>query len=382
MENAEQTYAFVKVKDQTDKIVVPISTAKPVIPDYIQEKWQKIVDLTADIMNVPTGLITRITTKELEIFIAAKTGGNPYKKGDKDSLGIGMFCETVAGKREQMLVQDTSDSEYWEHNPHAPLGMHSYLGVPIQWDDGELFGTFCMLNDKTNKFTEEFRKLILQFKEIIETDLDYVMVNDELMKKLTSQEVYIREAHHRIKNQFNLLISYINLHSKSGGGEIQGVLMDIQNKVRALSLIHEKLNRNAGCEDCLLSEYISQLCELIAGDFSDLRIMFDCDIADSVLPVEEYLPVGMIISELLSNSIKYAFKECRGPKITIRIKRISKNSLELFYRDNGPGYPQKFNPEECNSLGIYLVKMLTEQLGGDMAIDSLDGARYRCIIEN
>ena len=114
------------------EVIVPISSGKPNIPKKIQMKWQKIVDLIAQIMNVPTGLITKLSTENLEIFIASDTEKNPYKKNDKDKLGLGMFCETVAGRRKEMMVTDTNNSDYWRNNPHARFGMHSYLGVPIQ----------------------------------------------------------------------------------------------------------------------------------------------------------------------------------------------------------------------------------------------------------
>jgi GAF domain-containing protein len=280
MRQADSRVALVKVINEKEKLLIPISSNKPAIPDSVQEKWQKIVDLVAKIMSVPTGLITRLTEKNLEIFIASQTNGNPYSKDDKDSLGIGMFCETVAGKKKPMLVQDTEPIEFWRTNPHAGFGMHAYMGVPIVWKDGELFGTFCMLNDKTNTFTPEFLDLMLQFKDIIETDLQYALVNEELEEKLTKTELLIREVHHRTKNHFNLLISFINLQSGKNAAKLDEILSNIQNRVHAISMVHEQLYSKKNNDQIRLREYITRLCEIILNNLSGSKVTSEFDIDD------------------------------------------------------------------------------------------------------
>jgi GAF domain-containing protein len=200
----EGAFARVKVLGENELVVVPVSHNKPDIPGQIIDKWQRIVDIVASIMHVPTGLITQLTEETLEIVVASNTKGNPYKRGDHDRLGIGMFCETVAGRRHEMRVDDVSVDEYWEKNPHAGLGMKAYMGVPIEWEDGELFGTFCMLTDKANSYQDEFLLLLREFKEIIETDLKYILLKNELEERLSARELELREIHHRLKNQLNI----------------------------------------------------------------------------------------------------------------------------------------------------------------------------------
>ena len=372
--------AGLKVENETDLVFVPVSTGKPDIPESIQNKWQRIVDLVAKIMDVPTGLITRLTSENLEIFIASTTEGNPYKKNDRDVLGIGMFCETVAGRRTEMLVQNSEESVFWKNNPHAGLGMRSYMGVPIQWGDGELFGTFCMLNDRVNRFTELYRQLVLEFKEIIETDLEYIMLNEDLRKKLTSSELSLREVHHRIKNHFNLLIGYISIRKRGVKLDADALMADLQIRVRAISLLHDKMYRGAVNTDPNISDYIGDLVHVMLEDFLDRRIDLKLEIEPVAISIDVSLPIGMIVCELLSNSLKYAFENNENPSVRISLKGNSDTTMVMEYSDNGPGYPHDFNAEKTDSLGINLVRMLTTQLHGTMRLVNNPGACYQAEI--
>ena len=381
MFSSAQRIAKVKVKGETSPVIVPISSNKPDIPASIEIKWQKIVDLVASIMQVPTGLITRLTTENLEIFIASQTEKNPYQKNDKDKLGIGMFCETVAGKRRQMLVGDINDTDYWRNNPHAVFGMHSYLGVPIQWEDGELFGTFCMLNDETNMFTQNFIDLMSQFKEIIETDLKYLLAQKQLEKKLSEKELQLREVHHRIKNHFNLLISFIRLQSSEiTDTEVNNILMELQGRIKTISLIHEKLYQNTDCSAPCLDLYIQELCDFIVQDFTQHRIKIHYDIENAVFPLNVSIPIALLISELVTNSIKHAFPGVADPAIEIRIRHTSPNSLLINYQDNGVGLPPSFDLNNTPSMGMRLIRALTDQLNGKIEIHNNKGMYCEIVV--
>jgi len=369
-------YAQVKVKDEHRNVLIPIGVNKPDIPDRIQKKWQKIVDMVASIVEVPTGLITHLTQEHLEIFAASNTKGNPYKRSDRDSLGIGMFCETVAGKRHMMTVQDTAETEFWKNNPHAPLGMRSYMGVPIEWNDGEVFGTFCMLDDRTNRFNAKFQDLMIQFKDIIETDLENILLTEELKKKLSEKELQIREIHHRVKNHFNMLISFINLQSLNVKSNVEEILTDLENRVKAISIVHEELHKNNTKEDVDLLVYINHISKLIIGNIANVPNTVSIDVPDIKIPLDSSIPIGLILSELFSNSVKYAVGNDLLD-ITIKVKKINDNRVELNYRDNGAGYPDELSPDNSDTLGLSIIRMLTMQLRGTAIFYNDSGACYR-----
>jgi PAS domain S-box-containing protein len=138
--------------------------------DIIQ-KWQEIVDLLAEIMHVPSALIMRVEPPNIKVFVSSESKGNPYEPGEVASLNTGLYCETVMKTRQPLLVPDALRDEEWKSNPDIKLGMISYLGFPINWPDGEIFGTICVLDSKRNEYGELYRKLLLQWRNVLQADL-------------------------------------------------------------------------------------------------------------------------------------------------------------------------------------------------------------------
>jgi two-component sensor histidine kinase len=376
-------YAQLRVEGEDGLVVVPVSSRKPPIPEDTQEKWQKIVDLVAGIIHVPSGLITRFTQENLEVVAASLAPGNPYKRDDHDRLGIGMFCETVVGKRQALLVPDSRASEYWANNPHASLGMRTYMGVPIQWEDGELFGTFCMLGDKANSMDVSFLELLQQFREIIETDLRFLLLQSELKDRLGAKEMELHEIHHRIKNQFNLLISYIDLQVFSQSeGATREALKEIQHRLMAVSLIHEELQASVDGLPPSLDVYLARLCDFILKDLFREPASVEYSIEGITLAMEAEVSIAMILSELLTNSAKHASAgrpgdAAFGPlRISIRLGRDSDGSLSLVYHDDGVGLPASFDPQAAGTLGMRLIDALTRQMNGSMRAENDGGAKF------
>ena len=147
------------------------------VPDAVQAKWQGIVDIMAQIAGVPAGLIMRIVGDEIEVFVASRTEGNPYHPGESKTLpGSGLYCETVIRSQNQLLVPDAVADPLWRSNPDVVRNMVSYLGYPISWPDRTPFGTICLLDDRHNAYTEFYKTLVLQFRGIIEGDLELIHV--------------------------------------------------------------------------------------------------------------------------------------------------------------------------------------------------------------
>jgi two-component sensor histidine kinase len=367
---------MVKVEGEAQPVLVPVSSKKPGIPEAAIERWQKIVDLVAEIMGVPSGLITRLTESDLEIVVASGDSRNPYKRNDHDKLGIGMYCETVAGRRSELRVNDSSSSSYWETNPHAGLGMRAYLGVPILWEDGELFGTFCMLSDKANSFQDDYVRLLRQFKEIIENDLRYLLVRSEFEERLSVQELRLREVNHRLKNQLNILISYISIQANaSPSSEARAVLQEVRHRVFAVSMIHESVSKSSAAETLELGDYLSRLCEFILEDLVAGEISVTYRIERIELPAEKAISLALIVSELITNSVKHAFPGGGEKRISIEARREGGGALALTYRDNGVGFPEGFDAESAQSLGFLILGNLVKQLDGKMALINEDGTR-------
>src|SRR6266481_9059621 len=156
------------------------------VPSEIIHKWQEVVDLLAEIMHVPSALIMQVDPPNVKVFVSSESKGNPYEPDEVASLNTGLYCETVMKTRQPLLVPDALRDEEWKSNPDIKLGMISYLGFPITWPDGEIFGTICVLDSKRNEYSDLYRKLVGQSRDILESDLRSLVASQgELEKRET-----------------------------------------------------------------------------------------------------------------------------------------------------------------------------------------------------
>jgi len=159
------------------------------VPSEIVEKWQEIVDLLAEIMKVPSALIMRVEAPNIEVFVSSKSNGNPYHPHELACLNTGLYCETVMSTRKPLLVADARHDEEWKSNPDIKLGMISYLGFPITWPDGEIFGTICALDNKRNEYSELYSKLLRHSRDVLQADLRSLLASH---RELEDRETKIR----------------------------------------------------------------------------------------------------------------------------------------------------------------------------------------------
>ncbi|MDX9973215.1 MAG: PAS domain S-box protein, partial [FCB group bacterium] len=141
------------------------------IPPEIVAKWQSIVELLAEILGVPAGLVVRFWKHDGEIIAANANTENPFKQGHKEQRSPRIYCETVIGTRHPLHVQNALDDPQWKNGLDVELGLISYLGYPLLWPDGSVFGTLCALDKKPNAFSDTYFRLLGQFRVSIEGDL-------------------------------------------------------------------------------------------------------------------------------------------------------------------------------------------------------------------
>lgn len=156
------------------------------VPPEIVRKWQEFVDLLAEIMHVPSASIMRVEPPHIKVFVSSTSKGNPCEPG---ALDTGPYCETVMKTGQPLLVPDARENEAWKLNPHVRQGMISYLGVPIAWPDGRLFGTICVRDNKRNEYSAAYLKLVLHFRDMLQADLKSFAT---LQGQLEQHEVKIR----------------------------------------------------------------------------------------------------------------------------------------------------------------------------------------------
>ncbi len=227
------------------------------------------------------------------------------------------------------------------------------------------------VNHRKEKFRLE--KLILKrTAEILDQ-------KEKLEKQNKEKEVLLKEVHHRVKNNLQIITSLINLQSSQiEDPKIQIALKDTQNRVRSMALVHQKLYKTEDFSEIKVKEYILELIDTIRFSLNEeLRGQeFDVFVDEKVnFNIETVIPVGLILNELITNSLKHANNQDKSSNAVLSIKK-TKNDKEyiLYCKDNGPGFPDKFVPEESASLGFQLILALTEQIGGEIKFYNEGGA--------
>jgi GAF domain len=164
------------------------------ISEITLNRWQTIVDIMAELINIPAALIMRLVEADIEVFISSKSEGNPYTPGDKEHcFGSGLYCETVISTQNKLLIPNALNDEKWKNNPDIKFGLISYIGFPIRQPNGQPFGTICVLDNKENAYSKTYESLISNFRDIIEGQLELIYMNHELGGENKKLSDYISE---------------------------------------------------------------------------------------------------------------------------------------------------------------------------------------------
>jgi len=201
--------------------------------------------------------------------------------------------------------------------------------------------------------------------------------NEQLRKLLAEKEWLLKEIHHRVKNNLQIVISLLN--TQSAYLENEDALMAIQNsqhRMHAMSLIHQKLYQSDNLSMIDMSWYIYELITYIKECYSsEKNINFILDTEKVFLDVAQAVPMGLIVNEAINNTVKYAFPKDAKGEVSISFKNTEKDFYQLIISDNGIGLPEDFNIDETESLGMNLMRGLADQLDGTFSLENKNGLK-------
>ncbi len=209
--------------------------------------------------------------------------------------------------------------------------------------------------------------------------------NEILSSLLIEKEWLLKEVHHRVKNNLQIMISLLNTQSKYlENDDAVKAIRESQERMNAISLIHQKLYQSDDTAFINIKEYIHELVEHIRRGFSgSTGIVFDLNIIDLQLDVAQAVPVGLILNEAISNTFKYAFPGKSSGMVSISITHsTSGDSYLLTIKDNGIGLPTDYDISKKASFGIRLIQGLSKQLGGTFHIESNNGVQIEVIFKD
>ena len=198
------------------------------------------------------------------------------------------------------------------------------------------------------------------------------VIKDSLKEK----ELLLKEIHHRVKNNLMVISSLLNMQSRQiKDQKVVSLLKDSQSRARSMAIIHEKLYGSKNLKKINFGDYIRDFTgELFKTYSTRPGLKLKMDVEDLMLDINTSIPLGLIVNELVSNSLKYAFTEENEGTVTVKFHRED-DLYTLTVEDDGMGMPDNFQEKE--SLGLNLVKSLTKQLDGDLKLDRTHGTHFQ-----
>jgi len=392
----------ITIRETKETKNVPINAdVKPEIFTAITEKWQSLLDTIAKIVDVPSGLIMRLNEDTIEVFLKSQTNGNPYHEGEKADLNYGLYCETVIGTQKELLVTDATKSSVWrKNNPDVDINMISYLGYPINWPDGKVFGTVCLLDNKENNYNDNFKKLLHLTKKHIESDLQLIVsklkleaLNKNLEETSGIKTRFLSLISHDVRggigtlNEFlKLMINNFDTYERE---KLKKDLISLNHMTNGAFLLLENL-LSWSKNDLLhlepekkqfnIVEKIENLLSYfkLSIQMKNLEIIKNYDDNNIMVTADENM-LRTSLRNILSNAIK--FNKNQG-KINIQISKQGKHTM-ISIKDTGIGMDKttreqlfsysgshqfgKTSGESSSGLGLFLTKDFLDK--NDIAIN-------------
>ena len=256
----------------------------------------------------------------------------------------------------RVLAGESTNREYRIWRPDGTIRWVCDRAFPIHDESGKVYRIAGICEDiSERKFTEARIQAALHEKEIL-----------------------VKEIHHRVKNNMQVISSLLQLQAQYIQDEATlSLFEESQTRIHSMALIHEQLYQSENIDRIDLLPYVENLVANLYQSFGCCNdsIQLNLNVDQISLNIETAIPCGLIINELVSNSLKYAFSQ-KGGEISIDFYQIEDQQFHLRIKDNGVGFPVDFDVENTETLGLRLVRMLTHQLEGTLAIDSQYGTCY------
>jgi PAS domain S-box-containing protein len=325
-----------------------------------QASLQALLDHTTAIIYLidPKGRFLLINRQFEQLFHATKAQvvGQPLEAVFSEDIAAAFRANNL-----QVFAAGTAQ-QFEELAPHDD-GLHTYISIKVPLHDAT--GSAYALCGISTDITERKR------------------VEEDLKTALAEKEVLLKEVYHRIKNNLQIISSLLDLQAETvPDPQVRALFADSQQRIQAVALIHESLHQAGNVRRIPAAEYINRLSTQVFQAYTSPsdRITLSVQADPLWIEAQQAIPCGLIINELLSNSLKYAFPSDQSGEITIGLRADAAGQVVLTVGDTGVGFPAHVDFRHTESLGMQLVCLLTEQLGGSIELDCATGTRWtlRC----
>jgi two-component sensor histidine kinase len=218
---------------------------------------------------------------------------------------------------------------------------------------------------------------------VIRNKTEEVENENKLIESVKEKEILLKEVHHRVKNNLQIINSILNLQSSYlTDPKILEIITESQNRIRSMSYIHESLYQTKNFSSINFKDYIDNLITNLVYSYRvGSNVIINKDIQDIDLPLDYAIPCGLILNELVTNALKYAYPNNKKGMVNISILKNNENLIEMYIADNGIGLPKDFSIESTETLGLSLVHTLVDQIDGKLSVKNEVGTKFLIIFE-
>jgi two-component sensor histidine kinase/response regulator of citrate/malate metabolism len=235
------------------------------------------------------------------------------------------------------------------------------------------------MHEELERRVEERTAQLAQANRVLQAEIaERQRAETQLLGSLQEKEVLLREIHHRVKNNLQIISSLLNLQAKYiKDSQALEMFKESQNRVKSMAMIHEKLYRARDLAHIDMAEYVRTLADHLFRSYgvNARAVVLQIDVADVVLGIDTVIPCGLLIHELVSNALKHAFPAGKG-ELTIELRAAAQGRFVLRVSDDGIGLPRGFDYRRADSLGLQLVTALAGQVDGTVDVANQDGTTF------
>jgi two-component sensor histidine kinase len=322
--------------------------------------------------------------------VAAPNLPTGYTKTLDDACGGPFTILGISPKEggQNVIVSDISRDPPWADYQElaAANGLRSCWSTEISAADGTTLGILAVYARKLREITDREIGVCEQFAHLAGVILERKRAEDalkgmnlKLQESLHEKESLLKEVHHRVKNNLQLISSMLSLQaSRITDAAVSELFSESRNRVRSMALVHENLYRAGNFSKISMLTHIETLSASLvrAYGLNGGNIELRTEVEEILLDLDIAIPVGLIVNELTSNALKHAFPDGRRGHVHIGLRRLGPTRCELTLRDDGIGMPGSIDPRHSDSMGLQLVHDLTEQLHGSIAVTRDRGTTF------
>ncbi len=260
---------------------------------------------------------------------------------------------------------------------HKRINMAVSSEIPVVYEDNITLptGKYCFLSTFTKIL--DYKNNITGIQIISQDITERKNAEDEIKKLLGEKEIILKEVHHRIKNNMNTIIGLFSLQAAmEKDKKIVDALDDAKSRVQVMMILYEKLYNTTDTQSISINNYLTIMINEIISNFPNCsKIKTHLHIDDFIIASQQLIPIAIIINELITNMMKYAFNNRESGTVTLTAGVNGSHAI-ITIQDDGEGMPESINFQNSTGFGMELVSMLTEQIGGSISIERGEGTKF------